>query len=242
MTHYHQTGVSDPSASIAVNHNRLKQYGDSFYLKDKTHFEIELFNPKTTKVLTKIYMNGVSISNSGIVLRPGQRVFLERWLDEAKKFLFETYSVENSTDAAKAIQNNGKIRIEFYDELIVQYYQPTGYDWNVNTMFGSPSVGNDLNRSLCYFSSDIGSVSSIAANVETNIETGRTEKGETSNQHFVSDNSTYTSWISKSIDLQILPESQKPVEAQTIRNYCHSCGSRMKSQGWKFCPTCGTKI
>ena len=105
---YHTTlnGWQQPTAHIAVNRNRLKQYGDKIYLKDKTHFEIELFNPKSIKILAKIYLNGVSISTSGIVIRPGQRVFLERWLDETKKFLFETYEVEDSKEEQEAIANN----------------------------------------------------------------------------------------------------------------------------------------
>ena len=50
-------------------------------------------------------------------MRPGERVFLERYLDEAKKFLFETYEV-NSADpnVQRAIQNNGDVEIEFYQE------------------------------------------------------------------------------------------------------------------------------
>ena len=60
------------------------------FLTDGDEFEIELFNPTQNKVLAKIELNGKSIG-SGIILRPGERVFLERYLDEAKKFLFETY-------------------------------------------------------------------------------------------------------------------------------------------------------
>ena len=64
-------GYTSPTANIAVNRNRLKSYGEKIYLKSGTHFEIELFNPKTTKVLAMISIDGVAISIAGIVIKPG---------------------------------------------------------------------------------------------------------------------------------------------------------------------------
>jgi hypothetical protein len=57
------------------------------YLNNGDEFEIELFNPTISKVMAKIDLNGISIG-PGVVLRPGERVFLERYINEAKKFLF----------------------------------------------------------------------------------------------------------------------------------------------------------
>jgi len=54
-------------------------------LNDGDEFEIELFNPKTNPVLAKISINGKRISERGIILNPGQRVFLERFLDSPEK-------------------------------------------------------------------------------------------------------------------------------------------------------------
>jgi hypothetical protein len=243
------TGSGEPTANVAVNRNRLKQYGNSVYLKNDTQFEIELFNPKQTKVLAKIYLNGVSISNSGIVLRPGQRVFLERWIDEAKKFLFETYKVENSKETANAIANNGKVYVEFYDEIV-----PVAQSIVTSTPYiyyggGTPVVGGTTVN--CFYSSTsqwIGA-STAATMMTTNsvrskssIETGRAEKGDHSNQSFVQDSSSYSVWCSKSVTLQILPESSRPAEVQNIRNYCPGCGTRVKNTSWKFCPSCGNKF
>jgi hypothetical protein len=245
------TGSGEPTAHVAVNRNRLKQYGTSIYLKNGTQFEIELFNPKQTKVLAKIYLNGVAISTAGIVLRPGQRVFLERWIDEAKKFLFETYDVENSTQAAKAIEQNGKVLIEFYDEIVPSSNWSTGYVYNGS---GFPPFGGTTVN--CYYSSTSQSIggsftttsnssgtlmSTNSVKSKSTIETGRAEKGESSDQSFVQDSSSYSIWFSKSIVMQILPESSKPAEVQSIRNYCTDCGTRMKNSSWKFCPSCGAK-
>jgi membrane protease subunit (stomatin/prohibitin family) len=76
----------------------------------------------------------------------------------------------------------------------------------------------------------------------SSIETGRSEKGEESNQEFEYSNDSFNSWTSNTVHIQILPESQKPVEVKEIRNYCTNCGTRHKKSSWKFCPNCGTKI
>jgi hypothetical protein len=238
---YYQTitGLTSPTANIAVNRNRLKSYGEKIYLKDKTHYEIELFNPKTTKVLAKIYLDGIAISSSGVIVNPGQRVFLERWLDEPKKFLFETYEVEASLEAINATKENGKIRVEFYDQFIPEFNIQTS-TW---TYTSSPCFGGTTQTNL--YSTNIGQNSSTATHdmfIPNNIETGRSEKGESSDQKFKHSSDSFSDWVCASINLQILPESQKPVEVKEIRNYCTSCGTRHKKSSWKFCPNCGTKI
>ena len=57
--------MSACTANITKNRNRSKIYENSVYLKDGENFEIELFNPTTSRVLAKITINGNSISNSG---------------------------------------------------------------------------------------------------------------------------------------------------------------------------------
>lgn len=109
-------GFAVPQSFITKGKQRLKQHIDTVYLKDGDEFEIELYNPTQNKVLAKIEMNGNSIGN-GIILRPGERIFLERYLDEAKKFLFETYVVNgNNEEVKQAIANNGDVTVKFYNE------------------------------------------------------------------------------------------------------------------------------
>jgi hypothetical protein len=112
-------GNAVPQSFITKSKQRLKQHTDTVYLNNGDEFEIELFNPTQNKVLAKIEMNGKSIGN-GIILRPGERIFLERYLDEAKKFLFETYVVNgDNEDVQRAIANNGDVVIKFYNEDIL---------------------------------------------------------------------------------------------------------------------------
>jgi hypothetical protein len=77
-----------PTAKIAVKKSVLKQYKvnneDVVYLPKSTEFEIELHNPTQETVLCKIKFNKKDTSGEGLVLRPGQRVFLERYLNEDK--------------------------------------------------------------------------------------------------------------------------------------------------------------
>ena len=113
-------GVNSPKAWIAVYSNRQKIYGkngDLVYLDDEQEFQIELYNPTQEKYLAKIYLNDKLISNTGLVLKPGQRYFLDRYLDEKKKFLFSVYSVDSSEEVKEAIKNNGKVRVEFFQEM-----------------------------------------------------------------------------------------------------------------------------
>lgn len=238
-------GLKKPTAHIAVNRNRLKQYGDTIYLKDNTHFEIELFNPKTIKVLAKIHLNGVLISQGGIVLLPGQRFFLDRWLDEPRKFIFETYDVEDSASAKAAISENGKIRVEFYDEVLTDRnllvnILKVNSDW---THGFQPSFNSDRVTNCCTYliSGQNNSLTDSTFRLNS-IETGRAEKGDRSEQRFSYDSSAYSFNSTATYDIRILPESQKPVEVANIRNYCHSCGARIKNSSWKFCPQCGTKF
>ena len=73
-----------PTANIAVNKSRLKLYKNAgqmptYYLQKGQEFQIELANLTTEVVLAKIILNGKAISQGGLVLNPGQRVFLDRY-------------------------------------------------------------------------------------------------------------------------------------------------------------------
>ena len=96
-----------PMAYVTVNKGRKKMKNEVVFMDNGTEFEIELFNPTQNTVLSKISINNKLISYSGIVLRPGERVFLERYLDDSSKFEFETYNVSgNAEEIKKAIEMN----------------------------------------------------------------------------------------------------------------------------------------
>jgi hypothetical protein len=237
-----QINTGEVSAHITVNRNRLKTYDNNVYLKNESNFEIEIWNPKTTRVLAVVSINGNLISQSGIIVNPGQRIYLERWIDEAKKFLFSTYNVENSSTAKNAIRDNGKVEIKFYNETTVFY--DNGLKWTYNSSslpFGGTTLNTQTfaagsNASVNYTDTSVSSI-----NISS-IETGRTEKGENSSQELHHAFGNFDSWSFKTIEWQILPESSRPVEADKIRSYCTECGTRVRASSWKFCPSCGTKF
>lgn len=109
---------NQPTAQIAVNKSVLKLYnGKNVYLSDNQEFGIELFNPTTKNIAAEVYLNDSRAFDSLLVLRPGQRMFLECNPETKRKFKFETYKVEGDNDQVKqAIKNNGKVEVKFYNE------------------------------------------------------------------------------------------------------------------------------
>lgn len=237
---------------ITTNRNRVKTYGAQVYLKDGQKFEIEIFNPYAYKVLAKVKMSGHYISNGGLVINPGQRIYLERYLDSNNAFVFSTYDIDKSAESLQAISENGNLQVEFYSEYVPYewdykkitwvYYSEPQPDYRGNILYttsGTNVYTSTTNLSSENFSSFSSSHDALA---ERSLETGRIEKSETTNQKFTSSNESFNSWAFETFKLKILPVSSKPTEVNEIRNYCTECGTRMKKATWKFCPNCGSKI
>ena len=112
-----------PQAWIAIKRNRQKIYNrqgkTQVYLKDGQEFQIELFNPTQTRYLVKFKINGNYQADRGLILNPGQRYFLDRFIDEDRKLAFSTYEIEDSKAAKKAIEKNGLLEVEFYSETFL---------------------------------------------------------------------------------------------------------------------------
>lgn len=131
MTKQTQSGM--PTANLAINKSRLKVYNKksevpTYYLQKGQEFQIELFNPTKDTILAKISLNGKPIAQGGLVLRPAERVFLDRYIDVARKFKFDTYEVANTKESQKAIEDNGDFKVEFYREQYMQF-QSSGPSW-----------------------------------------------------------------------------------------------------------------
>jgi len=277
---------SVPTVNITVNKSRIKLYSKgvempTYYLQKGQEFQFELFNPTTDIVLAKIILNGKPISQGGLVLNPGQRVFLERYLDVPKKFLFDTYEVSNSEEVKKAIEKNGDVKVEFFREsypysIYTNVYpdwtyrpQPSFYDYpstcsltastyttngvyNTSTIYDTNSLYSaNINRSDI-----IGSLTTASAPTYSNpekflrkaklsksIETGRVDKGSTSNQDLKYVDKTFDLLPFHTIEYKLLPVSQKinTVEDINVKRYCTNCAHKLKN-GYKFCPACSTKV
>jgi hypothetical protein len=258
--------ISKPEAWIAVSSNRQKIYGDkNVYLDNGQEFQIELYNPTNQPYLAKMYLNGNLISPSGLVLKPGQRYFLDRFIDEKKKLVFSTYEVDDDPEVKQAIANNGMIKVEFYPEqaplnwctITTTPCYPYHQTWRTspNIWYSTNTGGLTFGSSTGTLNVSTGTVSTSSASFTSNtsntfstlresksLETGRVEQGSKSNQELINTYGNF-SWIwTYSSEYQILPRSVKPVEVSEIRDYCTECGVRIKKKTWKFCPTCGEKL
>ena len=109
-------------AKIAVHKSLLKEYSNSsneriVYMDNGTEFQIQIFNPYTYTIGVAFNFNNNLQGNSNLlVLRPGERVWLDRYLDNESRLLFSTYEVGNSQAVKEAIKDNGNLCIKFYKE------------------------------------------------------------------------------------------------------------------------------
>lgn len=259
MTNTTWSALKRPEAFVTKGKKRIKQFDGQVYLSDGDEYEIELFNPTQEVVLAKIKIDGDYIAGGGIVLRRGERVFLERFLDSPDKFKFSTYEVSgNNLDVQEAIRNNGYVEIEFYSEYQPTFPNRTIYSGNTYTYSNSGTVnGNPItftttgmgsvSTSTAYYNASVTSTNTLAGpnirSLSNKIETGTTEKGSSSDQTFQHTNKTFNSFSFWNVAWQILPTSQKQYTVEEVSvNYCGNCGAKRKKDSFKFCPHCGTKF
>lgn len=259
-------------SAIAVNKSLLKEYQTSYgrtvYLDKDSEFQIKLFNPTTNTVAAEVFVNGKSLGEK-IVIRPGQMIWLERYLDEAKKFRFDTYEVEANVEEVKqAIKNNGDIKVKFYKEkhlynVYNDYWTKRITDFIEYPYYGKVEINNtsltsniatmdsySFNYSTTYNAD--GTIDTAATSyssapkskreISQSTETGRVEKGGYSNQRFTAIDLDIESWPFATEDIKLLPKSQKPVYKEDLEKlYCPECGRKVKTK-FKYCPFCGEKL
>jgi Zn finger protein HypA/HybF involved in hydrogenase expression len=262
---YYNQISDNPCAYITKNKQRIKQFGQTVYLKDGSEFEIELYNPSRKTVLSKIKINGEFIKGGGIILRPGERVFLERYIDVPRKFKFETYRVDATNQTMSAIASNGDVEIYFYDEqdIVINTglswnptYTTNNYNHTVDTyttnasdiVYGANTVGisfttTNLNLTSTNSNNDTKCFNNdVRPKKSKSVETGRVEQGSSSDQEFKTVSKNFNSYVVSTSIWKILPESQKPVEKKDLIDRCSKCSTKIKKSSWKFCPECGNEL
>ena len=265
-----QNRTSAPESFIAKGKQRLKQHENTVYMDNGDEFEIELFNPTQNKVMAEIELNGVSLK-SGIVLRPGERVFLERFLDTPEKFKFDTYFVNgNNSDVVDAISKNGKVNVKFYSQKInfnlpnityntgtltyntitptthyfydAQHYIPNITTGTVTYRTTNSNFTNGISSTSDSFLSQSSLSEPTPLRKSKSLETGRVEKGSKSDQSFTYDQTTFNTYSSWTSEWHIKPKSTKPVMKEELVVYCTECGSKRKKDTFRYCPHCGNKF
>ena len=184
---YYNQFSEEPCAYITKGKQRIKQFGQNVYLKDGSEFEVELYNPTRKTVLSKIKINGEFIKGGGIILRPGERIFLERYIDVPRKFKFETYTVDSTNETMNAIASNGDVEILFYEEQEVPDLKLTSYPtWNptyisnggtFTTTTGGvgTTIGNNFyTTSVNYSSTNVGDINlTNTSNINNDIRSSK---------------------------------------------------------------------
>ena len=254
---------NDKLAKLAIRKSLLKEFHNNeneriVYLNDGDEFQIQLFNPYQYIIGVSFTFNSDSVENYRmIVLKPGERVWLDRYLDENKKLKFSTYEVGNSNEVKKAIEKNGILNIYFYKEDqtndniyslgISTNWEPIDWDplkykityggnYSLNTITANYNSVSSISNCCNYDTSSQNSINGVRS-----IETGRIEKGSHSNQKFNHYYGKFNSWYFKKETIKILPESQRQISSNELnRKYCYNCGRKLKEK-FKFCPFCGAK-
>lgn len=253
--------MKTPTANVTILKNRVKIHEckdaqiviNNVFMENNQEFEIELFNPLQEKIVAKVYLNNEDISNNeGIILKPGQRVFLERFLKSNNRFKFSTYTVEaNNKDVDSAIAKNGDIRIEFFKEIkkcYSEYYTITTtninypifpYDNRFYYDHQAKFTANIQTTPTYQISQNERSLCMMDKSVK---ETGRIEEGSYSNQSFGSEYFDIASYPFHTINYKILPASEKKyITTDEIDIFCTECGRKKRKNSHKYCPHCGTK-
>lgn len=246
--------IVDQLAKIAIAKSLVKEYKTNesertVYLNNETEFQVYLKNPYQRPIGVKVYVNDDEIGGT-LVLKPGQSCWLERFLDNDKKFLFSTYEVENTQEMRYAINKNGKVRIEFFQEKTyvhdIRYKNPICNDYiyppisvsSSSCSFNTSNISNtSLSASCC-----TNNLYNNASNYSTTLQTGRIETGSKSNQKFESTDISLEYIPFKIECIQILPNSRKQVSVnETRRKYCSQCGKKVSPKD-KYCSNCGAKL
>lgn len=234
-----------PQAWVVSSNDRgrKKVYkNNKVFLNNGEEFEIEIHNPTKNNVLSSIKLDGKLISDTGLIVRPGERIYLDCFIDNNsnnKKFVFKTYEVEDTDESKKAISSNGKLEVSFYKEDIIGEIDLTSligskpvqdwrinpwvnpwvnpwidpYRWNINnSIIGSGSI--DLKNTNGW--DNYLSTPTTTTNINSNIETGQVSKGDISKQKFREVDMDFEDKVLSSIKYKLLPESRKPKTKKDI--------------------------
>lgn len=199
--------TTTPSAWVVNSKDRGRKSikKGKVYLQDKEEFQIELFNPLQDCVLADIKLNGKSISQTGLVLNPGQRFYLDCFIDDKKKFIFNTYEVEDTTEVVNAIAKNGLLEVFFYKEsvvtlnnwsnrlskIVIEKHYPAYYPWGTTNPY-TVYYGNGITNTNS-FNTGTGTLGSGLVTTSTNTGNVYCSTGAIDLTNLKSTNNTYYS-------------------------------------------------
>ena len=208
-------------AKLAINKSLLKEYSNSsneriVYMNDGTEFQIQVFNPYSYVIAVSFEFNNHNKTSQLLVLRSGERVWLDRFLDNESKLLFSTYQVGVSKVVQEAIKDNGTLCIKFYKERenkprvsYIKEYQPCGtIDVYYNNIGNSYCLDDNININ-CASLTNICSAIDCGLSLNSSINQAPTD-------------STCTSYSSSTLTKSISLPKSKSIETGRIEKGSHS--------------------
>ena len=220
-------------AKIAINKSLLKEYSNSsneriVYMHDGTEFQIQIFNPYSYAIGVSFKFNSNSESSQLLVLRPGERVWLDRYLNNESRLLFSTYEVGNSEEVKNAIKDNGNLQIKFYKEKENNYWNNRIYTnqsiidttepyRHINAWYSNNAncFNNELNTLRASSSINFYNNTNAALNV------GGNTTGATSTANCVATSAIADTYV-KSMPTSATVRSNKSIETGRIEEGSHS--------------------
>lgn len=186
-----------PQCELLVNKQKRKFYGkkkNKLYLNDGDYIQISIFNSSYDRIGVQLEFNN-NIEEKMVIINPGQKILLDRFVDTKKKIKYSTYIVDGNDDNVKeSIKFNGNIILHFWKEKIQSYYYninlPNNTNWSSGSYLTNTTISDapfDLTTSSnCTFNDGLSCNSYQERKHKRKRfkmkETGRIEKGEKSKQ------------------------------------------------------------
>ena len=209
-------------AKLAINKSLLKEYSNSsneriVYMNDGTEFQIQVFNPYSYVIGVSFEFNNHNKTSQLLVLRPGERVWLDRFLDDESKLLFSTYQVGVSKVVQEAIKDNGTLCIKFYKERenkprvsYIKEYQPCGtIDVYYNNIGNSYCLDDNININCASSTNICSAIDCSLSLINSSITQAPTD-------------STCTSYSSSTLTKSSPLPKSKSIETGRIEKGSHS--------------------
>ena len=96
------SGIVYPDCDILINNQKRKIYGkNKIYLNDGDYIQIGIFNPLYERIGVQLEFNGEK-EKKLLIVNPGQKIKLDRFIDTKKKIKFSTYVVDRGYKKVKS--------------------------------------------------------------------------------------------------------------------------------------------
>lgn len=245
-----------PEAFLTINKNKVKPGRDgAYYLENGQSFELRIENNTLGTFLAKLSWNGQD-EKSGLVLKPAQTIYLERFVDTNNRLTFKSLDIpkelEDHVDSAL-----GQLEVKFYKE-VEEFNMPTPFIPEKRHPFSptyTPPSTPTFPPISPYWYDNTGEyhwsnnttagvnqdrkVLSKSFSSESSVKIGKIEKGGKTSQNFKESNKRFENTLHGSTLFRLKPLENKPAD-MLVRKYCSGCGAKRKNK-WKFCPYCGEK-